>query len=248
MEHNWPILIPAFAIQRTQFVIKILVENLDLLQDRKIYVTSKFAEQVKDIFLSSKFEKYKYLLDKNIRILDQQSNLNKNNLKKAIIIWSSWMLEWWSIEKWTEELVPNPNAKVIFTWYQWEWTKWRQILNQSSYIVIKGRAIPVRCKSTIISWFSSHADTNDLLKLLKNFKKHNWNKILLALTHGWDNRYLFEKMVKNSRKIRRVYKTKVAKLFQSMEIDLSSYFKKWTNYQNNFKDNQKLNLKNTIQR
>jgi len=248
LEHTWPILIPAFAIQRTQFILKILIENLDILWDRKIYVTSKFAEQVKDIFLSKKFEKYKYLLNKNIRILDQQSNLNKTNLKKAIIIWSSWMLEWGSIEKWAKELIPNSTTKIIFTWYQWEWTKWRQVLDQNSYIVIKWKAIPVKCKSTIISWFSSHADTNDLLHLLRNFKKYNWNKILLTLTHGGDNRYLFEKIIKNSRKIRRIYKPKVVKLFQEIKIDLSNNSKKWISYQNNFQDNQKSSLKSIIQK
>jgi len=220
--HEWPILIPAFSIQRTQYVLKLLLENFEELWNRKIYTTSELANQVNQVFLARKRDKYAYLADKRIKFLTAKDTLPKNNLNKAIIVGSSGMLQWWSIERWLKELVKNPDAKIVFTGYQWEWTRWREILDGKDFVVIDGKAIQVRCSYEYITWFSSHADTQDLLTFLKQFKKHDGKKIKLVLTHWWDNRYAFKELLfssKNLIKIRRQYDIHIAKIKENLIIN-----------------------------
>jgi len=84
--HEGPILIPAFAIQRTQFVVKLLLENIDKFKTRQIYLTSEFAKQVSNLFVSFKREKYEYLLDKRLKFLSAKDNLPSKKLNNAIIV------------------------------------------------------------------------------------------------------------------------------------------------------------------
>ncbi len=205
-EHNWPILIPAFSIQRTQFILKILLENYQKLWNKKIYTTSELSQQVSKVFLDYNFEKYKYLLDKRVKFLLPWERLWKNKFDKSIIIWSSWMLQWWSIENRLWLFVTNPNAKIIFTGYQWDWTRWSEIVNWKEYIVVNWEAMKIKCSYEYIKWFSSHADNNDLINFLHNFRPNNFSKIKLSLTHWWDNRYLLENEILKNKKLRKIKK------------------------------------------
>ena len=218
--HEGPILIPAFAIQRTQFVVKLLLENIDKFKTRQIYLTSEFAKQVSNLFVSFKREKYEYLLDKRLKFLSAKDNLPSKKLNNAIIVWSSWMLQWWSIERWAKLLVQKPNTKVIFTWYQGEWTRWREIIDWKEYIVIDWKAVPVKCSYEYIKWFSSHADTEDLIHFLNSFKKWKGEKIKLALTHWGENRYKFKyEKLQNLRKTKRKYDIFIPNLKDNLKVE-----------------------------
>jgi hypothetical protein len=61
--------VPAFSIQRTQFVLKLLLENYDKFPEKQIYLSSELSNQVNQLFLSRKREKYAYLADKRIKVL-----------------------------------------------------------------------------------------------------------------------------------------------------------------------------------
>ena len=220
--HRWPILIPAFSIQRTQFILKLLLNHFNELWNRKIYTTSELAQQVNQVFLTRKRNEYKYLLDRKIKFLTPDNNISKSVLNRSIIVWSSGMLQWWSIERWLKELVKNPNTKIIFTWYQWEWTRWREIIDWKDFIIIDWKAIPVRCKYEYIKGFSSHADTEDMITFLKKFKKYRWQKIKLVLTHWWDNRYVFKEILSSStlKNIKKQYDIHIAKIKESLSIKI----------------------------
>jgi len=164
-------------------------------------------------------KKYKYLLNKNFKFLPQNQVLSRETLENAIIIWSSWMLQGWSIEKWLKILVKNPKAKIVFTGYQWEWTRGREIIDWKDFVVIDWEAIPVRAKWAYIQGFSSHADTSDLINFLEKFKK-NYNKIHLALTHWGDNRYKFRSMIDKIKKIKKTYDINIPDLWDKITITL----------------------------
>jgi predicted metal-dependent RNase len=127
------------------------------------------------------------------------------------------MLQGGSIEKWTKKLVRLENTKIIFVWYQWEWTRWREILDWKEYIIIDWKAIPVKCEKTLINGFSSHAWTSDLLIFLNKFKKRG-NKIKLSLTHWWNNRYLLEKLINSNRTLKRKYEIIIPQLKEKISI------------------------------
>ena len=78
------------------------LENYDKFPEKQIYLSSELSNQVNQLFLSRKREKYAYLADKRIKVLWAKENLSEEKLNKAIIVSSSGMLQWGSIEKWLQ--------------------------------------------------------------------------------------------------------------------------------------------------
>ena len=202
-KHNWPILIPAFSIQRSQFILKIILENYNKLWRPKIYIDSRLMQKVNEIFSTQLPEKYAYLNSKLIKPVLPNTPKNKVLSENTILISSSWMAQWWSIEKWLKSYLENINAKIIFTWYQAEWTNWRKILEWED-IFVGGEKINNLCDKVYISWFSSHADDTDLKDFIKKLKK--WENLKIALTHWWDNRYKFKEDLINILKQKNIHK------------------------------------------
>ena len=189
LNHKGPILIPAFSIQRSQFILKIILENYNKLGRPNIYIDSKLMQTVNEIFSRELPEKYVYLNSKLIKIIQPNTPKNKVVAENTILISSSGMAQGGSIEKWLKSYLENVNAKIIFTWYQAEWTNWRKILNQKD-IIIGWEKVKNLCDKAYITWFSSHADDRDLKDFIKKIKKSE--KIKISLTHWWDNRYKFK--------------------------------------------------------
>jgi len=187
--HTWPILIPAFSIQRAQFILGLILQNYNNLNKPKIYIDSKLIQKVNDIFSHELPEKYAYLHSKLIKPVQPNTPKDKVVSKNAILISSSWMAQGGSIEKWLKYYLQNVNAKIIFTGYQAEGTNWRKILNWED-IIIGWEKIKNLCEHSYISWFSSHADDTDLKNFIKQLKK--WEKFMVSLTHWGDNRYKFK--------------------------------------------------------
>ena len=142
------------------------------------------------------------------------------------------MIQWWSIEKFATKIIPDYNGKIIFVWYQWKWTRWREIIDWKEYVTIDGKNIPIKCSFTIINGFSSHPDTDDIISIISKIKKNLYcryknlknqkrkEKIKLVLTHWWDNRYYMEKLISTNAKLRKKYNIHVAKIKEKITIKL----------------------------
>ena len=194
LNHKWPILIPAFSIQRSQFILRLILENYNKLWRPNIYIDSKLMQKVNEIFAQELPEKYAYLNSKLIKPVLANTPKNKILADNTILISSSWMAQWWSIEKWLKPYLENVNAKIIFVWYQAEWTNWRKILNGED-ILVWWEKIKVLCDKVYIEGFSSHADDKDLKSFLKKLRKNE--KVAIALVHWWDTRFKFkEELIK----------------------------------------------------
>ena len=115
-----------------------------------IIVDSPLSEKISQIFLSENPEKYK-MLDSEyqksvfwkeiIRKLDQweYTKLYDQVRKyvKDIIISSWWMLQWGAIINHLKEIISDPKATLIFTWYQAENTIWWKIVLWKNEILEK---------------------------------------------------------------------------------------------------------------
>jgi metallo-beta-lactamase family protein len=74
----------------------------------------------------------------------------------------------------------NPNNSVIIVGFQARGTLGREIVDGAAFVNIYSEEIKVTAKIYTINGFSAHADKNDLLSWMKNFK--GLSKVFLV--HG----------------------------------------------------------------
>lgn len=175
-----------------------------------IILDSPLATKVTNIFTKSTKWKYDLLLKEVqeeifskeiVRILEkwEYKEIYKDDRIKSkdIIISSGWMLQWWSIMNHIKNMIDDPNSKIIFTWYQAEWTLGHEILSWKKQIIIEGKVYDVKCKIVQIKWYSSHIWKDDIISYTTEKLKYS-KKAKLALVH-WDETR--ENLAKDIRKI-----------------------------------------------
>lgn len=84
----------------------------------------------------------------------------------AIIIAGSGMCTGGRIVGYLEELLPDPRTDVIFVGYQGTGTVGRRLLAGDREVRLRGRAVNVRARCSVISGLSAHADRSELLEWL----------------------------------------------------------------------------------
>ncbi len=187
------ILIPAFALGRTQLVIYYLKE---LLEENKIpkmavYIDSPMAIRVTDIY-KKHFDEHK-LRESELEasVFDYEglqycktsaeSKVINTIKKNAIIISASGMCTGGRIVHHLFHRMRRKNDTILFVGYQAYGTRGRRILDGESTIRIFGHDVPLKCHVRQISGLSAHADQSELLRWLSNFKQSPQH---VFLTHG----------------------------------------------------------------
>jgi metallo-beta-lactamase family protein len=176
------VIIPAFAVGRTQEILHELTEltRRNLLH---IYVDSPMALKATQITM-----KYRAVLDDESRTLLkwQEANPKKihiqftermedsmalNKIKRgAIIIAASGMCDAGRIKHHLRHNLSRSECSVIFTGYQAEGSLGRRLVDGAKVVTIFGEEIPVRATMHTIGGLSAHADQKALLDWLKHFK------------------------------------------------------------------------------
>lgn len=192
------IIIPSFAVERTQEVIYILRTLMDEgeIPRLDIYLDSPLAIKATEVFskhpcgydeialemLSKEkdnniftFENIKYTLT-----VEESQKLNSIH-KNAIIISASGMAEAGRIRHHLKHNLWRPESTILFVGYQAEGTLGRRILDGAQSVRIHGEEITVRADIEMIEGFSGHADQKDLLNWVKNFDNI---KEKIFLVHG----------------------------------------------------------------
>lgn len=174
-----------------------------------IILDSPLWKRINDIFLENLWDKYKlldWLIQKElfwkeiVRVLEKWEHKNlykdKRAKSKEIIISSGWMLQWWAVINHLKEIISDPNAKIIFTWYQALWTIWNKILTWDKQVIIEWEIYDVKCSVSQVKWYSSHIWHDDLVEEL--WKQINYSKkAILALNHWWPTRTILADAVRN---------------------------------------------------
>lgn len=166
-----------------------------------IILDSPLSEKITKIFESELGDKYsllwtklqeKLLWKEVVRILERWEYKKiyewERMRKKETIISSGWMLQWWAIINHIKLIIDDPNSKIIFTWYQAEWTLWHEILSWKKEIIIEWQVYKVKCQIVQIKWYSSHIGKSDLIDYTANKLKYAKNA-KLALVHWDENRF-----------------------------------------------------------
>jgi metallo-beta-lactamase family protein len=179
------VIIPAFAVGRTQEVLHELTEltRRNLLHDLSVFVDSPMALKATQISM-----KYRAVMDDESRTLLkwQEANPKKihiqftqtvedsmalNHTKRGIIIIAaSGMCDAGRIKHHLRHNLSRSECSVIFTGFQAEGTLGRKLVDGAKWVTIFGEEIPVRARIYTIGGLSAHADQKALLDWLGHFK------------------------------------------------------------------------------
>ncbi|MCU0418132.1 MAG: MBL fold metallo-hydrolase [Cyclobacteriaceae bacterium] len=190
------ILIPAFAVGRTQTLIFYLIKLMNARQIPllPIYIDSPMAINVTDLYeRHSSHHKIKVTPEGNeLMSLFDSRNIHFCNTKResqalnsmrkpAIIISASGMATGGRILHHLYHRLGREEDTVLFAGYQGEGTRGRDILEGEPTVRIFGEEVAVRCQVRQINGLSAHGDQEDLLRWLHNFSE---NPKRVFITHG----------------------------------------------------------------
>lgn len=187
------VLIPAFAIGRTQDILYTM--NKLVRQGRlgklNVYVDSPLAEKATKVYLAHPEyfdeEAMKMFQEKKggaikLRFTSSVQDSQKINKIKsgAIIIAGGGMCEGGRIRHHFKHNLWRPECSVIFTGFQAKGTLGRKIINGAKTVHVLGEEIAVKAKIYTIGGFSAHADQSELLEWLGAFS----NSPEVFIVHG----------------------------------------------------------------
>lgn len=182
-ERGGVLVIPAFAIGRTQSLLYLLRRLMkeDKIPDVPVYIDSPMA--ISATYLFYKYPGYHKLptdrkelaeeIETNMLVFVKTGEHSKslNAIKSnAIILASSGMMTGGRIVHHMFNRLPHSQDTFLVAGYQAEGTRGRRLLDGEKTLRIFGQDVPVNCKVEFISSMSGHADKTELFQWLGNFK------------------------------------------------------------------------------
>ncbi len=188
------VLIPAFAIGRTQDVLYLLnrLVREGKLPKITVHIDSPLAEKATRIYLSHPElydEEAKRLISGgtigdaiDIRFTHSaEESMALNKIKsKAIIVAGSGMCNGGRIGHHLKHNLWRPECSVVFVGFQAQGTTGRRIVDHADTVRIWDEEIAVRAQIWTIGGFSAHGDQKELLEWLSAIR----NKPTVYVTHG----------------------------------------------------------------
>jgi metallo-beta-lactamase family protein len=179
---NAPILIPAFAVGRTQEVLYLLrqLEEEKRIPILPVIVDSPMASQATQVYNrwhEEHDEEYASIVSRKQHPLRTHSmttastrdeSKQVNEMKGSrIIISASGMLTGGRVLHHAMRVLPNEDATVIFVGFQAAGTVGRRIQDGEREVRIMKNWIPVRCHVEKVEGFSAHADWKGVIRWLE---------------------------------------------------------------------------------
>ncbi|HET9408638.1 MAG TPA: MBL fold metallo-hydrolase [Candidatus Sulfotelmatobacter sp.] len=179
------IVVPAFAIERTQkfvFILKHLIESGQIPR-LPVFCDSPMAIKAIEVFLKHEEEyteetrnmirQYGSPLDwPGFTFASTPEESKKINavLTPCIIISSSGMATGGRILHHLAQRLPEPKNLILFIGFQAPGTRGFAIKNKSDEVKIFGDYVPIRAQVAALEQFSDHADPPELLQWLRTFR------------------------------------------------------------------------------
>ena len=178
------LLVPAFAIGRTQELVWVLDDLVrqGRLERLPLYLDSPMASRATRVY-----HDHPEVYDETTRSLIasgdspleypgqhftdsvEESKAIRRAKRPIIVVASSGMLTGGRILHHLKDFLPDPACTLLFIGYQGEGTLGRHLQNGATSARIDGEDYPVRCRVRSISGFSAHADQHELEAWLANF-------------------------------------------------------------------------------
>ncbi len=190
------IIIPAFAVERTQVLVTMLKNLYDegTLQDIPVYVDSPLATDVTDVFRRHPecFDRktFKIFTEGDpfnfpgLHYVEETEESKALNARKGpmIIMSASGMCEGGRVTHHLIHSIENDNNIIIMTGFQARGTLGRKLLEGEKTIRIFHDEYTVRAKIHFMGGLSAHADGNDLLEYAVKINNGRLKKVYLI--HG----------------------------------------------------------------
>lgn len=212
------VIIPAFAVERTQDIIYTLgnLSRREQLPPIPIYVDSPLATSTTEVFrrYTSYFdEESRAMLANGSDPLDlpglrfsrtsEESKAINETREAAIIISASGMCDAGRIKHHLKHNIWRAGAHIVFTGYQAVGTLGREIVEGKKLIKILGEEVQVKAHIHTLGGFSAHADQKGLLTWLANLKNprmklfvvHGEEKVALEFAGAVKERFTFDVVV-----------------------------------------------------
>ena len=185
------VVIPSFAVGRTQEIIYELNKYMDVYSDKvnkilnlPVYVDSPLATSATEIFRDNldcfDEEAKEYVANgdnpldfptlKFTQSPDESRKLNERE-DSIIIISASGMCEAGRIKHHLKHNLWRKDSTILFVGYQAEGTLGRRIIDGATKVKLFGEEISVNARIEVLDGFSGHADKAGLLSWIESFSK-----------------------------------------------------------------------------
>jgi metallo-beta-lactamase family protein len=198
VQRGGKIIIPAFAVERTQELVYIL----HLLNDRgripkvPIYVDSPMATNASSIFRVHQecydeetrrafidHHKNPFGFNELNYVMDTEESKRLNTLKEpAIIISASGMCESGRILHHLKNNIENPSNTVLIVGFMAQNTLGRKLVERQPEVKIFGDRYRVNARVVVLNAFSAHADYAGIIEYIENLDKSRLKRVFLV--HG----------------------------------------------------------------
>lgn len=226
LERDGNVIIPSFALERTQEILWLL-NNMEAdgeLQGCQVFLDSPLAAKATRLYA-----KYPVHLNEELELhVEENGNpfrfasLNISSTKReslminkvkerAIIIAGSGMCHGGRIMHHLKHRLWSEKNCVIFVGFQVEGTLGREIIDGYEYVKIYGEDIVVKAEVATINGFSAHAGQDDMIEWMSNVKDLK----NLYLIHGEEDKMkIFTKKIKEELDL----DAKIVKYAQAIEL------------------------------
>jgi metallo-beta-lactamase family protein len=180
------IIIPAFAVGRTQLLIYYLreLEDEGRVSVLPVAIDSPMGVSATRLYVKHKgehdldmqrFERVKRnaLATRNFSLVQGRSGSKALDEQggPAIIISASGMATGGRVLHHLARYLPDPASAVIFVGFQAAGTRGRRLLDGEDEIKIHGQMIPVRARIENVGSLSAHADSSEIMRWLSGFRR-----------------------------------------------------------------------------
>jgi metallo-beta-lactamase family protein len=184
-ERGGSVVVPAFAVERTQkflFILKTLMETGQIPR-LPVYCDSPMAIKAVEVFLKHSEEYTPQAADLikkygsplkwpgfTFALTAEESKKINESHYPSIIVSSSGMVTGGRILHHMAQRLPDPKNLVIFIGFQAPGTRGAIIKSGAPEVKIFGEFVPIRAQIAALEQFSDHADPPEMLEWLRTFK------------------------------------------------------------------------------
>lgn len=174
------VLIPAFAVDRTEVIIYRLhqLRRTRMIAKVPVYVDSPMGLAARDVYLEAiatgspelRPGLTRDVLDpgwlRELRTVEESMSVNERD-QPSIIISASGMASGGRVLHHLRHLLPDPRMTVLIVGFAALGTRSRDLVDGTSSLKIHGRYVPVRAEIVNLPGFSVHSDTEETIAWLR---------------------------------------------------------------------------------
>jgi metallo-beta-lactamase family protein len=184
------VVIPAFAVGRAQSLLFHFqqLKSQGRLSSVPIYLDSPMAIDASEMFCKSR--QYQKLSEEQcrracdvasyVRSVDESKKLNMDPMPKAIIS-ASGMATGGRVLHHLKRYAPDSKNTILFAGFQAGGTRGAAMIAGAESVKIHGEYVPVRAQVKNLEMLSAHADSDELMRWLRGFKRP---PRMTFVTHG----------------------------------------------------------------